>query len=774
MANVAGPTVGSGTLPDLPSVVAPGPDVVFSVASHPTAFDAGNATLRYYFTTDNHALLSIENVDHDAGTATLVPRAAFDLVDAFEPKPKMHLTFEGAAAGDSSRDVIPAGVTVGTYPRGAEGIAAYGSYAADFKIDTHPGDDTNPAERLETGYQLGVKKDLTISVWFKVGEETGSDQTIFASSNYYDDSNADFAVYVDSREPETTGCAAGEMRLFGYFTNSAFNTIGWKQGTTNTKTCINIADWHLVSLTIPGSLSETSSCDVVLRVNDTSTEPLSCANDKIDFKAATLTVAGQVKNPYAGDRYYDELQVWDSALSAQQVSDLYAAFTTPSTSGQATITVKAVAVERAVDSWFADQTFAVTVSAGAPSVALALPDVSGTQTIDLTQYFDDPQGDHTLTYSLTVEDPNVVNATLVGTTLYVQNGLFRDGSSLVTVIASDGFSNVSDALNATYSFVTFSFATEYVYRFDFASDWDDAFGTNDIRRAIFREIDAFDADGNAILYANDDLTTGMSDDISATLNDDAFTVNNFIGSGYATDTNAFSEGFTVFTLTLKVPAHSIRISYYEDSNWGVFKYDVYENDVLLHPPIATAIRSELTNEKQQTFSIRLEGISSPGSAFGGPNLVSVVSDAVLAVSGTKSFSVASHFNTTKLPGSALKYFVTTNNHALVTIADLDETAGTFDLVSLGTTGSGSVTVRAVATERDVDAWSALTTFTVSVVVDENDPTVAQALPDVAGAQTIDLLSYFSDADGADQMTFTATVSATPPSSPPPSTAHLWS
>jgi len=830
VANVAGPTVGSGTLPDLPSVVAPGPDVVFSVASHPTAFDAGNATLRYYFTTDNHALLSIENVDHDAGTATLVPRAAFDLVDAFEPKPKMHLTFEGAAAGDSSRDVIPAGVTVGTYPRGAEGIAAYGSYAADFKIDTHPGDDTNPAERLETGYQLGVKKDLTISVWFKVGEETGSDQTIFASSNYYDDSNADFAVYVDSREPETTGCAAGEMRLFGYFTNSAFNTIGWKQGTTNTKTCINIADWHLVSLTIPGSLSETSSCDVVLRVNDTSTEPLSCANDKIDFKAATLTVAGQVKNPYAGDRYYDELQVWDSALSAQQVSDLYAAFTTPSTSGQATITVKAVAVERAVDSWFADQTFAVTVSAGAPSVALALPDVSGTQTIDLTQYFDDPQGDHTLTYSLTVEDPNVVNATMLNAThLSVQNGLFRDGDSLVTVTASDGFSNVSDALNATYSFVTFSFSvssTTFSNPLLYFGDMGESL-TDSINQKSFTTVSGspdYDSANNALINSADKFFLSFTDLRGRT---EAITViyELYVPSGSdrraslavgADGTNSVAESDS-FSWYIEDKMHvpyggepAISSSYKSASfqdEWVKLAYvrEASENSVRyfvngVHVGTITPGGTTDLTSHGVVSEIRLfyhdwygGGISAQNSlkirnievyaasftnaqmlaalgpdpppppapilpAFGGPNLVSAMSDAVLAVSATQSFSVASHFNTTKLPGSALKYFVTTNNHALLSVVGVDETAGTFDLVVKDNAyGVATVTVKAVAVERDVDQWVATTTFTASVNSPVNDPGLAQALPDVSGTQVIDLTQYFSDADAHDVLSYSLTV-----------------
>jgi hypothetical protein len=125
------------------------------------------------------------------------------------------------------------------------------------------------------------------------------------------------------------------------------------------------------------------------------------------------------------------------------------------TSGNATVTVKVMAVERDVDVWVATSTFAVSVGNNAPTLEVALPDVSGTQNFSLSEYFKDDHGQ--FTYSLTVEDPNVVNATLVGSTLYVQNGLFRDGSSLVTITASDGFASVNDTLNATYSFAVVSF-----------------------------------------------------------------------------------------------------------------------------------------------------------------------------------------------------------------------------------------------------------------------------------------------------------------------------
>ena len=153
-------------------------------------------------------------------------------------------------------------------------------------------------------------------------------------------------------------------------------------------------------------------------------------------------------------------------------------------------------------------------------------------------------------------------------------------------------------------------------------------------------------------------------------------------------------------------------------------------------------------------SITTETVVPP--AFGGPNLVSGIPDTAVSVGGSKSFNVTSHFNATKTPASAFKYFVTTNNHALLSIATLDEIAGTFDLESLGTSGTATVTVKAVAVERDVDQWVATSTFTVIVGGGDHDPSVAVAIPDVSGTQTFDLTEYFTDADGAG-LTYSLTV-----------------
>jgi hypothetical protein len=140
-------------------------------------------------------------------------------------------------------------------------------------------------------------------------------------------------------------------------------------------------------------------------------------------------------------------------------------------------------------------------------------------------------------------------------------------------------------------------------------------------------------------------------------------------------------------------------------------------------------------------------------AFGEPNLVSAIPDTAIFVGGSKTFNVASHFNATKSPGSAFKYFVTTNNHALLIIQNAIQDLGTFELKSLNTSGNATVTVKVVAVERDVDVWVATSTFAVSV--GNNAPTLEVALPDVSGTQDFSLSEYFKD-DHV-QLTYSLTV-----------------
>jgi surface protein len=143
--------------------------------------------------------------------------------------------------------------------------------------------------------------------------------------------------------------------------------------------------------------------------------------------------------------------------------------------------------------------------------------------------------------------------------------------------------------------------------------------------------------------------------------------------------------------------------------------------------------------------------------YGGPHLVSAMPSVVVDRNASfKTFSAASYFNTTKLPASALRYYYSINNDALVSINEADQDGGTFNIVPRGTIGVALVTVRAVALERDVDTWVAETSFNVTIVVDDDDPTVIKAFPNVYASQVINLSNYFKDDDN--DLTYTVTVS----------------
>jgi hypothetical protein len=213
----------------------------------------------------------------------------------------------------------------------------------------------------------------------------------------------------------------------------------------------------------------------------------------------------------------------------------------------------------------------------------ALDDVTGARTFNLTDYFTDTDVHDVLTYSLTVEDPNVVIATLVGSTLYVQNGLFRDGRSLITVTASDGFANVSSALNATYSFATvsFQFESEYVYVIK-ATSLDDS----NTKQVFMRELVMYDASGAKIVYGLDSITA------SADAPSDGGSLSVLYDNDHTTYTRAAVYRHTkgadsvfwplntnLFTLTLPRAAKEIRMyfSHTSATTAGGFDIAISEN-----------------------------------------------------------------------------------------------------------------------------------------------------------------------------------------------------
>ena len=148
-----------------------------------------------------------------------------------------------------------------------------------------------------------------------------------------------------------------------------------------------------------------------------------------------------------------------------------------------------------------------------------------------------------------------------------------------------------------------------------------------------------------------------------------------------------------------------------------------------------------------------------GSAeFGGPQLESAIPDIVFLgkTAAPQSIDASQYFIPTKQPPSEFIYVVSPSNNTLISVQNLDDKAGTFDLVTKGIIGQRTVTVTALAVEKDVSVWKAETTFSLDVVADNDDATLTTAFPDITDSTTFDMLDYFNDNDF--DLTFEAEVS----------------
>ena len=127
--------------------------------------------------------------------------------------------------------------------------------------------------------------------------------------------------------------------------------------------------------------------------------------------------------------------------------------------GSSTVIVKATASVSGSVVAVKTEKFTLTVTADDhdPSLAKAFPDVTGAQTLSLSEYFSDQDGFEQLVFTASVSDASVVTATVVnGSKLVLENAMTTTGTSsaVVTVTASDPSASVSDTFTATFSFST--------------------------------------------------------------------------------------------------------------------------------------------------------------------------------------------------------------------------------------------------------------------------------------------------------------------------------
>ena len=148
--------------------------------------------------------------------------------------------------------------------------------------------------------------------------------------------------------------------------------------------------------------------------------------------------------------------------------------------------------------------------------------------------------------------------------------------------------------------------------------------------------------------------------------------------------------------------------------------------------------------------------------FSGPRLASTPPPLAYIDSrgAEKTFNFSQYVNAAgPYTPSPLRYSFSVNNHALLSIEASDETTGAVTLKTRNATGDAKLKVRVTAVEAKADVTVLEILTDIIAVQDDADPVrSATAWPDVTGAQTLNLSLYFSDADGFDHLTFTATVS----------------
>ncbi len=148
--------------------------------------------------------------------------------------------------------------------------------------------------------------------------------------------------------------------------------------------------------------------------------------------SATLDVSGRFSEPDGQTLSYT-VEVSDTAVADVSVAD---AVVTVVAVAKGSVTVTITATDPG--GLTAMQSFVFTVPNRPPMVVDTIPGdtihVGDSITVDLSSYFDDPDGD-TLTYAATASEPGVVGASVSGSTLTVT--ALTKGQATVTVAATD-------------------------------------------------------------------------------------------------------------------------------------------------------------------------------------------------------------------------------------------------------------------------------------------------------------------------------------------------
>ena len=422
-----------------------------------TAKDDGNATITITATDDGDNTTSRElaltvrpepTVPNNAPTTTAIPAMSLDLgsnntanvtlSDHFSDEDGDELTY---VVSSDNEDVATAAEAAGILT-----VTATSSGVGNATITVTASDPDGAEAELTFVVTVSADPNNERPVHdVRIGDrdlQEGGTLTITLSDHFRDQDGDEltYGVSSDNEDVATAAEADGELTITAVAKGTAKITVTASDGKSRAvegKFNVTVAE-----APPPPNGAPTASDPIPnlgLTVGDTQDLNLSSYFDDPDGDDLTYAAESSMET-------YATAEVDESTLTIEALE-----------AGKATITVTASDPDGAE----AEQTFVVTVSAvpneapavkgdGIPNQSLEMDFDDATKDLDLSMYFEDPDGDdEALTYAAESSMPENATATVENSTLTI--AAVKAGEATVTVTASDGEDEVSDTFTVTVS-----------------------------------------------------------------------------------------------------------------------------------------------------------------------------------------------------------------------------------------------------------------------------------------------------------------------------------